>query len=142
RHIVMQHVERVADVFVQSACVVIDVDPNESTESNLRAYLAQAGVGLAEALLKSLFLARYVDAVPLRVERPGVEDTRDAFRIADGIVEQCVPAMRTDVIETPHLFVFTTDNNQRCSARVTESTVIKCVRNLRLVAGDDPALVE
>ena len=95
-----------------------------------RRHLAQARVLLAEALLVALLAARDVDAVALRVERPRVEDARHALRVADGIVEQRVAAVRADVVEAPHLHVLAADDDQRCAARVSESAVVEGVRNL------------
>ena len=126
----------------ERARAVVEIDPHEAAEADLGAHLAQSGVRLAEALLEALLLAGDVDAVALGVERPRVKDAGDALRVADGIVEQRVAAVRADVVEGAHLLVLAAHDDERRSRRVGEGAVVESARKLGLVAADDPALVK
>ena len=80
--------------------------------------------------------------LPLRVERPGVKNAGDALRVADGIVEQRVAAMRADVVEAAHRHVFAAHDDERRTAGMREQAVVEGGGNLGLVAGDDPRALE
>src|SRR3569623_2476002 len=71
-----------------------------------------------------------------------MENTCDAFSVSDRIVEERVAAMWADVVEGPHFHVFATDHEELCPTRMMESAVIARVRQLRIVAAEDPAFIE
>jgi hypothetical protein len=71
-----------------------------------------------------------------------VEDASNALGASHRIVEQDVPPVGADVVEAPDLHILASHHDDVLTTRVTESSVVVRVGELRLVTGDDPALVE
>src|SRR5918993_3204142 len=71
-----------------------------------------------------------------------MKNTGDAFRVADGVIEQRVAPVRTNVVEAANLQVFAAHDDQRRSGGVTERAIVERAGKFRLVTGDDPALAK
>src|SRR5205823_7833109 len=106
------------DELAERRAVVGDIDPDEPAEADFAFHVAQRRVFLAEALLVALFLARDIDAVAARIERPLMEDAGHPLRVTGRIVEDRVAAMRTDVVEGAHFRVIAANDYQRHAARM------------------------